>query len=280
MPELTIIQAIELAIAHEMEARRSYLELSKQTDDSELQHLLKDIADEQANHEASLRGRLRLYQERHLLRDTFARYVSPAVCEELMKNPELLQLGGRRRRVTVLFADIWGFTTIAEQLAPETVVEILNRFFTEMVDLVFAHQGTLDKFLGDNLMAVFGVPLELPQAAQRAVECALAMHQRLAAMQDRRDFPIRRIGIGINTGEAIVGNIGSARRMDFTVIGDVVNVAARLQELTRELEADTILGPTTYQDVAGHFQMEPCAPVVLRGRRGPMPIYRLLGKMT
>ncbi|MFP3868166.1 MAG: adenylate/guanylate cyclase domain-containing protein [Desulfobacteraceae bacterium] len=277
MQKLTIVEAIELAIAQELQARNSYLELSKQTDDPELKDLLQEIANEEAGHEASLRSRLRLYKEKDHLRDTISRYVSPGVCDEIIKNPDLLQLGGRRRQITVLFADIWGFTAISEQLTPETVVEMLNRFFTAMVDLVFEYQGTLDKYLGDNLMAIFGAPLELPRASHRAVECALAMHRRLTEMQDQGDFPIRRIGIGVNTGEVIVGNIGCDRRMDYTVIGDTVNVAARLQELTRELEADTIIGPLTYQEVAEDFQLEACPPVILRGRGQATPIYKLVG---
>jgi len=275
--KLTIVEAIELAIAQELQARHSYLELSNETDDPELKNLLKEIADEEAQHETALRSRLRLYKEKDQLRDTISRYVSPGVCDEIIKNPDLMQLGGRRRQVTVLFADIWGFTAISEQNSPEIVVEMLNRFFTAMVALVFDHQGTLDKYLGDNLMAVFGVPLEIPQASHRAVECALAMHRRLEEMQDQGEFPIRRIGIGINTGEAIVGNIGCSRRMDYTVIGDTVNVAARLQVLTRELEADTIIGPLTYQEVAGDFEVVAAPPVILRGRRETTPVYKLIG---
>ena len=171
------------------EARKSYLSLSQETDDPELKTLLKEIAMEEASHEASLRSRLRLYQERHVLRDTFSRYVSPELCEEILKNPGLLALGGRRQQVTVLFADIRNFTSMSEAMAPEAVVEVLNTYFTEMVDLVFKYQGTLDKFVGDALMAVFGVPLPLPQAATRAVECALAMQRHLRQMQSRGPDP-------------------------------------------------------------------------------------------
>ncbi|AEB09159.1 adenylate/guanylate cyclase domain-containing protein [Desulfobacca acetoxidans] len=278
MSEIDIIQAIELAISHELEARRSYLELSDQADDLELKRLLQEIAQEEAGHEASLRSRLRLYQEKHLLRDTISRYVSPNVCEEILKNPQLLQLGGKRQRVTVLFADIWGFTSMSEKLTPETVVEMLNHFFTAMVDIVFEHEGTLDKFIGDNIMAVFGTPLEIAQPALKAARCALAMHRRLRQMQTDL-CQIKRIGIGINTGEVIAGNIGSHRHMDFTVIGDVVNIAARLESLTRELDADIIIGPETYQEIAPYCRLEPCAPVVLRGRSEPLLTYRLLGEV-
>jgi adenylate cyclase len=274
-PELNIIQAIELAISHELEARKSYLALSQESEDPELQRLLREIAAEEAGHEATLRSRLRLYQEKHLLRDTISRYVSPEMCEEILKNPALLQLGGRRQMVTVLFADIKGFTAMSETMDPEAVVEVLNVYFTEMVDLVFRHQGTLDKYVGDALMAVFGVPVPLPHAATRAVECAAAMQRRLAEMRARKSTPIQGIRIGINTGEAIVGNIGSNQRMDFTVIGDVVNVAARLQELCKEMEADILVSESTVREVTGPFQFTPQEPVVLRGRREPTPIYCL-----
>ncbi len=277
MSELDIIKAIELAIAHEMEARRSYLELSEQADDPELQRLLREIAQEELGHEASLRSRLRLYQEKHFLRDTIARYVSPHVCEEILKNPNLLHLGGKRQRVTVLFADIWGFTSMSERLAPEQVVEMLNRFFTVMVDIVFAHDGTLDKFIGDNIMAVFGTPLEIAQPAVQAARCALAMQQRLQELQEE-DCQIRRMGIGINTGEVIAGNIGSPRHMDFTVIGDAVNIAARLESLTRELDADILVGPETYRELASSFYLEPCSTIILKGRQEPVPVFRLLGE--
>ncbi len=277
MSELDIIQAIELAISHEMEARRAYLDLSEQADDPELKRLLKEIAQEEMGHEASLRSRLRLYQEKHFLRDTISRYVSPHVCEVILKNPQLLQLGGKRQRVTVLFADIWGFTSMSERMAPETVVEMLNRFFTAMVDIVFEHEGTLDKFIGDNIMAVFGTPLEIDQPAVKAARCALAMQRRLREMQQEA-CQIGRIGIGINTGEVIAGNIGSHRHMDFTVIGDAVNIAARLESLTREMDADILVGPETQRELAPHFRLEACRPVVLKGRQEPVPVYRLLGE--
>lgn len=272
----SIIKAIELAISHELEAREGYLALAEETDDEELRRLLREIAQEEASHEATLRSRLRLYQEKHLLRDTISRYVSPEMCEEILKNPDLLRLGGERQQVTVLFADIQDFTAMSEKMKPETVVEVLNDFFTEMVDLVFEHQGALDKFLGDALMAVFGVPVEIPQAASQAVACAQAMHRRLAEMQVQGRTPIQGMRIGISTGEAVVGNIGSHKRMDFTVIGDVVNVAARLQELAKELEAETLISDATCREVAGKYNLLPAPAVVLRGRKEATKLYRLM----
>jgi adenylate cyclase len=265
--ELNVLQAIELAISHELEARRSYLNLAEETDDPELKRLLQEIAQEEAGHEASLRSRLRLYEQRVFLRDTLSRYLSPTMTEELLKNPENLQLGGQRRHLTVLFADIRSFTSLAEKMDPAEVVEMLNHFFTRMVDLVFSHQGTLDKFLGDGLMAFFGAPMEVPQAASQAVACAIAMQQRLAALQAKGSTPIQGIRIGVNTGEAIIGNIGSEKRMDFTIIGDVVNVAARLLEVAREQEAPIVIGESTYRELEGNFSVKPGPAVVLRGRR-------------
>jgi adenylate cyclase len=276
--EQDILKAIELAIAHETEARRSYLALADASDDPELKRILEEIAHEEAGHEATLRSRLRLYRQKHLLRDTISRYVSPQMCAEILENPSLLQLGGERRKVTILFADIKGFTALSEKMEPEKVVEVLNTFFTEMVELVFQHQGTLDKFLGDALMVDFGVPVEIPRTEFNAVACALAMHRRLGEMRAAGLTPIQGIRIGINTGEAIVGNIGSDKRMDFTVVGDVVNVAARLQELTKELEAETLVSEATYLEVSGQFRFQPVPPVVLRGRRDPTAVYRLLAE--
>ncbi|RJR34768.1 MAG: hypothetical protein C4567_15315 [Deltaproteobacteria bacterium] len=274
--EMDILKAIELAISHETEARKSYLALAQESEDPELQRLLREIAAEEAGHEATLRSRLRLYEEKHLLRDTISRYVSPQMCADILNNPGLLQLGGERRQVTVLFADIKGFTALSERMEPEKVVEVLNNFFTEMVELVFQHQGTLDKFLGDALMVEFGAPVQVPEAPFQAVTCALAMHRRLHEMQEQGFTPIKGMRIGINTGEAIVGNIGSHKRMDFTVVGDVVNVASRLQGLTKELEADTLVSEATYLEVKDGFRFEAVPPLVLRGRRETTLVYRLL----
>ena len=274
--EMDIIEAIELAISHEREARKSYLALAEETGDEEMQRLLREIAAEEASHEASLRSRLRLYQQKHLLRETISRYVSPEMCEEILRNPEALKLGGQKQQVTVLFADIKGFTAMSEKMTPEAVVEALNEFFTAMVDLVFEHRGTLDKFVGDALMAEFGAPVAIPEAATRAVECALAMHRRLQEMRQAWATPIQGLRIGINTGEAIVGNIGSHKRMDFTVIGDAVNVAARLQEAAKDLEADTLVSAATVQEVGEKFKFQPLENLTLRGRREPTAVYRLV----
>ena len=265
--KLNILQAIELAISHELEARRRYLVLADEADDPELKRLLTEIAQEEAGHEASLRSRLRLYEQRILLRDTLNRYVSPDMVEEILENPEVLQLGGQRRHVTVLFADIMSFTSISEKMDPAEVVDMLNHFFSQMVDLVFEHQGTLDKFLGDGLLAFFGAPLPVPRAASQAVACAIAMQQRLHALKQEGATPIQGLRAGVNTGEAIVGNIGSDKRMDFTIVGDVVNVAARLLEVAKQEEAAIVVSEATQREVEGNFSLQPGPSVILRGRR-------------
>ncbi len=274
--ELDIVQAIELAISHELEARRSYLALAEETDDPELKRLLVEIAQEEAGHEASLRSRLRLYQQKQLLRETISRYVSPRVVEEILKNPEYLSLGGQRRHLTVLFADIKAFTTLSERMDPARVVEVLNDFFTEMVELIFQHEGTLDKYLGDGLFAFFGAPLEVPEAAGQAVACAVAMQARLKEMQTAGRTPIQGMRIGINTGEAIVGNIGSSRRMDFTIVGDMVNVAARLLEVCKEIDAGIVISAATQRELGQRFPTQPAPPVILRGRREPTVSFQVL----
>jgi adenylate cyclase len=278
--ELSILQAIELAISHEMEARRGYMALADEADDPELARLLTEIAQEEAGHEASLRSRLRLYEQRILLRDTLSRYVSPTMTEEILKNPDSLQLGGQRRHLTVLFADIKAFTSLSEKMDPAAVVEVLNHYFTSMVDLVFEHQGTLDKFLGDGLLAFFGAPLPVPRAASQAVACAIAMQQRLHAMQEKGTTPIQGMRIGVNTGEAIIGNIGSEKRMDFTIIGDVVNVASRLLDVAKEQEASIVVGEATYREVEGNFSLKQGPSVVLRGRQETTVSYLVKFPLT
>lgn len=273
--EMDLMQAIELAIAHELEARKSYLALAEETDDPELKSLLREIAQEEAGHEASLRTRLRLYEQRQFLRETLSRYVSPRMCAEILKNPQILQLGGQRRHLTVLFADIKGFTTLSEQQDPAEVVEMLNAFFTQMVEQVFLHEGTLDKFLGDGLLAYFGAPLAAPEAASQAVACALAMHRRLQELKAGGQTPIKGVRIGINTGEAILGNIGHSQRMDFTIVGDVVNVASRLLEVSKEIDADIIISGSTQREIGQRFEILPGPAIVLRGRREPTVSFQV-----
>ena len=181
--------------------------------------------------------------------------------------------------VTVLFADITSFTSIAERLAPREVVEVLNQIFERLTEEVFALEGTLDKFRGDGMMIFFGAPLAMPDHAARAVECALRMQTRLAELNaessSTRDFAMR---IGINSGPVVVGDIGSPQRKDYTVIGDVVNTASRLESSIAE-PGQVVIGHATYERVSARFECESLPEVFVKGKRHPVRPYRAVSRI-
>jgi adenylate cyclase len=163
------------------------------------------------------------------IQQSFSRYLAPHVVQSLVNDPGSVRLGGERRQATMLFADIRGFTSLAETLAPERVVEILNTYFDVAVRIIFEYEGLLDKFYGDGMMAVFGAPRARDDDARRAVEAALALHDAVRTeIGPRLDYPIA-ISIGLATGEVVAGHFGSQLRMDYTVIGNAVNLAQGLQ---------------------------------------------------
>ena len=205
-------------------------------------------------------------REKRKISKLFGRYVSKDVYSQLMADPERAQLGGRRREMTVLFSDIRGFTTLTEQGQPEVIVRTLNEYFTRMVDLVFLHKGTLDKFVGDMVMALFGAPLDDADHADHAVETALDMVAELARLNERwkaEGLPELDIGIGINTGPMIAGNIGSDAIMSYTVIGDAVNLGARLESLNKQYGTRIIISDATRQQLKRPLLASPAR----RGRR-------------
>ena len=176
----------------------------------------------------------------------------------------------------MLFADIRSFTTFAEQRPPEEVVEVLNQYFDSMVQVLFAHQGTLDKFLGDGLLAMFGTPLSQPDHPHRAVQAALAMQQALAELNSarrRRGQLALHVGIGINSGEAIVGNIGSEQRMEYTVVGDMVNVAQRLQ--AQAGGGDVFIGENTFSCIRNQVKVYEVFDTQVKGRQQSVRAYRI-----
>ncbi len=183
------------------------------------------------------------------IRSLFQSYVSPKIVAELLKTPEKIRIGGDRREVTVLFSDVRGFTTFSENNEPEVVVERLNEVLSAMTDVIFSWDGTLDKFVGDEIMAFWGAPLDQPDHAERAVSCAIEMNARLGEIADRwraSGLEVLNMGIGLNTGDAIVGNIGAlGRKMDYTLIGDTVNTAARIETLTRTFDSQLLLSENT-----------------------------------
>lgn len=203
-------------------------------------------------------------------------YVSPEVSETLIANPEKLKLGGSRQMVSMMFTDLLGFTSISESLEPEEVVSHLNDYFSDMVEIIFEHDGTLDKFMGDAIMALYGVPLQHGDDTRNAVLSAITMQVVLDKKRDvwRKDsMPPMYMGCGIHTGPAVVGNIGSARRKDYTVIGDAVNVAARLQQLTRLYRCGIIISEETYKLIGDEFIVRELDIIRVKGRRKPLKIY-------
>jgi adenylate cyclase len=221
--------------------------------------------------------------ERRRTRAIFGRYVSPSVMEELLKNPDLAALGGQRRDVTVLFADIRGFTSYSENKPPEEVVARLNTYLDEMTGIVFHYGGTLDKYLGDGLMAVFGAPLVLDHHAANAVSCALEMQRAADKLNNKwqaEGQPPLQIGIGINSGSVLVGNVGSHERMDYTVIGEDVNLASRLESLNKEYGSDIIISGQTKDmlaenDIPG-IAMHDLGLAQVRGLAKPVQIFSVM----
>ena len=219
-------------------------------------------------------------KKRKQYREAFSRYVSASVVNEILKQPDQLKLGGERKNLTVLFSDIRGFTSISESLDPETVVHILNEYLTPMTEVVFHHEGMLDKYIGDAIMAVFGAPLAQPDHAARACATALEMIRRLGELKKswaERGLPSIDIGIGINTGPMSVGNMGSEMLFDYTVIGDSVNLASRLEGLNKEYKTRIIVSESTYGNTKELFVFRMLDRVVVKGKKEPVGIYELLG---
>ena len=219
------------------------------------------------------------------LKKMFSHYVSPKIVEELLKNPELAKLGGYRREITVLFSDVRGFTTFSESRKPEEVVEHLNEYLHEMTDIIFKWDGTLDKFVGDEIMAFWGAPLEQPNHAELAIKCALNMSDRLEELQAKwraeGKYPLDN-GIGINTGDVLVGNIGSAdKKMDYTIIGDHVNLGARVETLTRKYDSRVLITEFTFEKIRPlaeegklyRVDMKEMDTVKVKGKEIPVKIY-------
>lgn len=196
------------------------------------------------------------FKEKKMLKNAFAHYVSPVVVNELVKNPRALKLGGKRQQISVLFSDIVGFTSLAEKLSPEDTVALLNDYLSSMTDVVFEHQGTLDKYQGDAIMALFGAPLEDKNYAINACHAALTMRKALSQLHEKwnsiKDLPFKEslVGldfrVGIATGPAVVGNVGSEKRFDYTAIGDIVNLGSRLESINKKYGTRIIVDKNTF----------------------------------
>ena len=190
-----------------------------------------------------------------------------------------VQLGGETLTVTILFSDIRGFTSISEDMNnAQSLVALLNEYFTEMVTIVMQEDGVVDKYIGDAIMAVFGAPVSKPDDAVRAARAAIRMRVALAELNERlvaRGVTPLRTGIGIHTGEVVAGNIGSEARMEYTVIGDAVNVASRLESNTKELGVDVLISADTYALVKDSCDASPIHEITVKGRSEPVMIYEL-----
>jgi len=214
--------------------------------------------------------------EKEFIKNTFERYVSKELADQILQRQGALKLGGEERVVTVLFCDIRRFTALAEKLSATEVVEVLNEFFARMIRIINAHGGMVDKLLGDAVMALFGAPLALGDDPLRAVRCGLEMQREVERMNMERsgeETPQLEMGIGINTGAVVAGNIGSETRMEYTVIGDNVNIAARLQGVAQR--GEVMISEGTLREVESHVRVTLLAPVSLKGKARPVGVYRV-----
>ncbi len=224
------------------------------------------------------------YRERRAVEGLFSRYVSPNIARTLLRNPGVVQLGGHRKDLSILFSDIRGFTTLSENLPPERVSLLLNEYFTEMTDVLFAHDGTLDKFIGDAILAFFGDPVDQPDHPARALACAVAMQERARALRERfsrEGNPPLHIGIAVTSGPVVVGNNGSRTNFAYTVIGDTVNLASRLQGLA---VSDDVIVPTGLAArIPGFHEVydaEALDPVRVKGKSEEIRILRVRGRRS
>jgi adenylate cyclase len=215
------------------------------------------------------------------LRQTFQKYVSPAIVEEILAHPQNVELGGRKSHLTVFFSDVRGFTTISEKLDPRALSDLLNMYLTPMTDLVFKNRGTLDKYMGDAIMAFFGAPIAYPDHAKYACRCALQSLNKLFELQkefERKGLPTIDIGIGLNSGEVSVGNMGSQTVRSYTVMGDAVNLASRLEGINKEYGTRIILSEMTYNEVKNNFVCREVDWVRVKGKILPVKIYELIAE--
>ncbi|MEO8520207.1 MAG: adenylate/guanylate cyclase domain-containing protein [Acidobacteriota bacterium] len=217
-------------------------------------------------------------REKRKMKRLFGRYVSRDVYAQLTAHPELAELGGARREMTVLFSDIRGFTTVTEKGNPEELVAQLNEYFSRMVDIVFRHHGTVDKFVGDMVMALFGAPLDDPDHAEHAVQAAVDMVRELGELNRSwagRGMTQLDIGVGINSGEMIAGNIGSSSIMSYTVIGDNVNLGSRLESLNKDYKTRIIMSDATRTRLRNPYDTRPLGEVKVKGKSLAVTIHEI-----
>ena len=210
------------------------------------------------------------YKLRQQIKKQFEHYLDPRQVKQLQDNPDLLKLGGEKRYCTFLFTDVRGFTNLSEKLPPEQVTDIMNKVLTEQVTCIQAHGGMVDKFIGDACMAIFNAPLDIDEHEKRAIACAQDMRTAINTLQKTLPEPVA-IGIGVNSGEAVIGNMGSDTRFDYSAIGDAVNTAARLESATKEVGEDILIGENTAKNC--DFELKSLKPIKVKGKKDYLKIY-------
>ena len=215
-------------------------------------------------------------QREAMVRSNFERYFAPNVAAEIATRADAVGVGGEKRPVTVMFTDIRGFTSMSEKMTPDEIASLMSEYFEEMVDIIFEFGGTLDKFIGDAIMALWGAPIAHPDDADRAVQAAIAMQKAVAELNEhwkKEGRPEINIGIGINHGDVFAGNIGSHRRLEYTVLGDAVNTASRL--CSKAAPGEIIISPALYDILAEKPAVDKLEPLALKGKAQPMPVLRV-----
>ena len=218
--------------------------------------------------------------QKRFIKSAFSYYLSPSVIDEIIKDPESLELGGEDREITIFFSDIKGFSTISEKLTPQELVKRLNEYLTEMTDIILKYNGTVDKFIGDAIMAFYGAPIIMPDHPVKACLAAIDMKKRLRELQEQwRKSGVEPIyaRMGINTGKAKVGNMGSRTRMDYTAMGDAVNLASRLEGANKSFDTHAMISGSTYEGAKNQIDARQLGRIKVVGKQEAVAIYELMG---
>lgn len=219
-------------------------------------------------------------KEKKYVRNTFSRFVSAEVVNNILDSGDEIELGGELKDVAIFFSDIVGFTSISESLKPGEIVEMLNEYFTDMTDIIFKYDGTVNKYIGDAIMAIFGAPIDSENNSERALMVSLEMRDQLNILNIKREsegkLPIK-IGMGLHKGKVLVGNIGSTRQMEYTVIGDAVNVCSRIEGLTRNFNTDLLISDDLYHEVKHLIDVISCEPVEVKGKSEKIIVHKVIG---
>jgi len=219
------------------------------------------------------------FAKEQLEKRRLSRFFSPNVVKEIVRQKDDAGLGASRRRMTVLFSDIRGFTSMSEKMEPEEVVAFLREYLSDMTEAVFRHGGTVDKYIGDAIMALYNVPFEAPDHAAQAVRTALEFQRRLAPLAERFAAKHRgtlACGVGINTGDAVVGTIGSVQRLEYTAIGDTINLGSRLESITKDFNVPVVISEATWLEVKDLFETRYLGEVHVKGKEIPVKIYTVI----